>query len=258
MHFIKFIKYLLFFFLTFLFGTQTTCAKTDFVLPQNQASFSIEQNDSFKSLEKVFQPNIGFLIEKTKLGASESVSSQNQHEFSEYNYYNLGKAGGVVYKDFSKTINFGTDILKTPGKKYNILGRAYPKDGSLGSKELYDELIAKGVPESEVTGLFQQVSTEWKTLPVLGENGQQSKYWFTYNKPHIDNIIANGGEIRFIHDPRLPVNKHNLVSEMPNTPFKQKCIDEGITKLKTFMRQEYEYLLDKVYTLQENGLMIKL
>lgn len=40
-------------------------------------------------------------------------------------------------------------------------------------------------------------------------------------------------------------------------PVGQKCIDEGITKLKTFMRQEYEYLLDKGYVLQENGLMIK-
>ena len=39
--------------------------------------------------------------------------------------------------------------------------------------------------------------------------------------------------------------------------FKNKCIAEGITKLKTFMKMEYDYLISKGYTLNENGLMIK-
>ncbi len=54
---LKQFKYLLFFLVTFLFGVQTTYAKTELVLPQNQVSFSIEKTQSFKSLEKEVQPN---------------------------------------------------------------------------------------------------------------------------------------------------------------------------------------------------------
>ncbi len=51
-------------FLTFLLGEQTTYAKTELISPQNQVSFSIEQNQSFQFLEKELQPNIGFLTFK--------------------------------------------------------------------------------------------------------------------------------------------------------------------------------------------------
>ncbi|MFL0094393.1 hypothetical protein [Tenacibaculum maritimum] len=60
-----------------------------------------------------------------------------------------------------------------------------------------------------------------------------TKYWKEINRPHIDNVIANGGDIRFIHDPRLPSNRYNLVSEMSDkNPFKKKCLDEGLKKLR--------------------------
>ena len=64
---LKQFKYLLFFLLTFLLRAQTTYAKTALTLPQNQLSFSIEQNQNFNSLEKEVQPNIGFLKEKSTL-----------------------------------------------------------------------------------------------------------------------------------------------------------------------------------------------
>jgi len=44
---------------------------------------------------------------------------------------------------------------------------------------------------------------------------------------------------------------------MLNGPFKTKCMNEGLVKIKTFMKMEYDYLLSKGYLLQENGLMIK-
>jgi len=61
MKFLNPIKTILFFLLAFLLGVQTTYAKTELVLPQNQVVFSVEQSQSFKSLEKEVQPNVGFL-----------------------------------------------------------------------------------------------------------------------------------------------------------------------------------------------------
>ena len=60
--------------LLLLFGAQTTYAKTELVLPTKSISFSIEQTQSFQSLEKEVQPNLGFLKEKSKFGLSEGVS----------------------------------------------------------------------------------------------------------------------------------------------------------------------------------------
>jgi RES domain-containing protein len=106
-----------------LLGIQTTYAKTELVLPQNQVSFSIEKNESFQSLKKEVPPNIGFLKEKTKFEVYEGVSAQNQHDFSEYFVGNLAK--GVVrsvddYKLFWNTLS---DIPKTPQKQYNLWRR---------------------------------------------------------------------------------------------------------------------------------------
>jgi len=63
---IKKLKYLTLILISFL-GIQTNYAKTELILPIKSISFSIEQNQSFKSLEKELQPNIGFLKEKSTL-----------------------------------------------------------------------------------------------------------------------------------------------------------------------------------------------
>ncbi len=95
---------------------------------------------------------------------------------------------------------------------------------------------------------------EWNSMTVIDMN---TKYWNEINKVHIDNIIANGGDIRFIHDPRLVENQWNYLDDIVDKKFKDKCIAEGITKLKSFQKMEYDYLLSKGYVLQETGLMIK-
>jgi len=61
MRFCKFLKHTIVFLLAFLLGAQTIYAKTKLILPQNGVSFSIVQNQSFRSLEKEVQPNVGFL-----------------------------------------------------------------------------------------------------------------------------------------------------------------------------------------------------
>ncbi len=98
------------------------------------------------------------------------------------------------------------------------------------------------------------MASEWNILSVIDMN---TKYWNEINKIHIDNVISSGGGIRFIHDPCLVDSHWNYVFDMLDSPFKQKCISEGVTKVKTYMKMEYDYLLSKGYILQENGLMIK-
>ncbi|MXO05711.1 hypothetical protein [Flavobacterium sp. HBTb2-11-1] len=160
----------------------------------------------------------------------------------------------TIFNDFKRRIDFGGDIIKTSGKKLNILGRVGPKNETMGTMQLFNELKLKGVPENEMSGLFQPIPKEWASLSVMEQN---TKYWNEINKIHIDNVILNKGDIRFIHDPRLAVNQWNIVADMPENAFKEKCIKEGLVKLKTYMKMEYDYLLSKGYILQETGLMIK-
>jgi len=92
---LKQLKYVLFFLLTFLFGTQSTYAKTALTLTQNQLSFSIEQNQSVNSIEKEVQPNIGVLIEKSRFVVSKGVSAQNPYNFSGISCEYLANGVGV-------------------------------------------------------------------------------------------------------------------------------------------------------------------
>jgi hypothetical protein len=94
----KYIKLILLILLTFILGVQTTYAKTELVLPQTQVVSSIKENQSFNSLEKEAQPNIGFLKEKYRLATSESFSAQNTCNFSKEYLRYLANAGGNVIK----------------------------------------------------------------------------------------------------------------------------------------------------------------
>ncbi|WP_201295078.1 coiled-coil domain-containing protein, partial [Tenacibaculum maritimum] len=172
----------------------------------------------------------------------------------------VAKEGKSVFKSFSKPIAFGGDIIKNTGKKLNILGRANPKKGSIGTKKIYDELIAQGVSKTELTGLFQTMPREWNKMKIIDMN---TKYWKEINRPHIDNVIANGGDIRFIHDPRLSINKYSIIDDLPETSliekaFKAKAKREGLKKIPTFLKWEYDYLLKRGYVIKDNGLMVKL
>jgi hypothetical protein len=195
-------------------------------------------------------PNLRINIEEIKL------VSKNVDEINNAGGYLKWKSlQEIVFNDFRKPIDFGGEIVKIPGKKLNILGRVGPKNGTMGTQQLFNELKLKGIPETEMSGLFRNIPEEWQSLSVIEQN---TKYWKEINKVHVDDIIANSGDIRFIHDPRLPVNQWNYVADMPENAFKQKCINEGLVKIKTFMKMEYDYLLSKGYILQETGLMIKL
>ncbi|MFL0081331.1 hypothetical protein, partial [Tenacibaculum maritimum] len=80
MKILYYIKYLFFLLLIFLLGVQGTYSKTELVLLQKEVSFSIEKDQSFQSLEKELQPNVGFLKEKAMF-----VTVQYSHTVNSYN-----------------------------------------------------------------------------------------------------------------------------------------------------------------------------
>ena len=96
MRFCKFLKHTIVFLLTFLFGVQTTHAKTELVLPQKQVVFSVEQSQSFQSLEKEVQPNVGFLKEKSKFVAVQRSSDVKPYSFSKLTYGLLAQGVGKL------------------------------------------------------------------------------------------------------------------------------------------------------------------
>ena len=201
------------------------------------------------------------LKSKKKKEGGETV--YNLEIYRDHNFM-VGKSGLLVhnsctvYSNFTKPIEFGGDIVKTEGKMLNILGRVGGEE-SIGSLNLYNQLIKKGLAKDEITVLLKPMPEAWKDLSIIDQN---TKYWQLINKQHIDDIIANGGDIRFISDPRLSKNSWNIVSDLPTKTaeqlaFKNKAISEGLTKIKTFTKMEYDYLVKEEYVLQESGLMIK-
>jgi len=83
---------------------------------------------------------------------------------------------------------------------------------------------------------------------------QTKAYWEEINQPWLDEAIENGADIRFIQDPRLQENAYHVVTD------KQKLnpLFKNMTKHKTYLRIEYEYLVNKGYKLLDNGLMVKI
>ncbi|CAA0172190.1 conserved hypothetical protein [Tenacibaculum maritimum] len=162
-----------------------------------------------------------------------------------------------VKLNFTKIADFGGDIMYIEGKKLNILGKVAPSNGSLGTTELLLQAPSNIKPNIKV--LSTGMTSAQKNMKVLDG---MNDYWSKTNQGFIDDVIANSGDIRFIHDPRVFGNGWIKVSDLPtNTPkqiaFKNKCVSENLVKFRSFLGREYDYLLSKGYVLQESGLMIK-
>lgn len=186
---LKQFKYLLFFLLTFLFGAQSTYAKTEPTLPQNLVYFSVEQNQSFNSLEKEVQPNIGFLKEKSKFGKSESVSAQNQYEFSE-NF--IGKVANAVVKFTSKQIDDYVLLATKQGNQSKVM---------LGKFEINNP-NSYNIRAGSDYAYFDMGPTNWTEAEAL-VGGSVDEMW-RINKKFIDNRKALGNEFYLSHNPANP------------------------------------------------------
>jgi hypothetical protein len=148
-------------------------------------------------------------------------------------------------------IEFGGKILKRDGVDLYILGRTKGAKvtggeghyaGTLNIKEFEGvKVIRQGIPKH----IQQQFPNSFEK--------QTKAYWEEINKPWLDEAIKSGADIRFIQDPRLEQNAVHILSDAQ----KKLEIFKNMKSHKTYLYFEYQYLLDKGYTLSENGLMVK-
>lgn len=157
----------------------------------------------------------------------------------------------ISYSGFKININglaYGGPLIRRHGIDLAVLGRVTPPDGSPGTIQ-----VAINAGSTQVNILTTAPNPAYADLHPLD---QIQKYWDEINKPHIDDLIANGEDIRFIHDPTLPENKWNYVVDMPDGPFKDACIQANLTKVSTYLKFEHQYLESLGYSLDPiSGLM---
>lgn len=213
MKLLEHLKYLFFFLLILLlFGAQISQAKTELFLPQNQVPFSIEQNQSFKNLEKEVQPNIGFLKEKSKFEASESVSAQNQHEFSEYFVGKVAKVGSAIFKAGDNIVGITVkQIKKGTNGKYAIIGRSMGNAEVTGVKNVYSELKNTRNLNVEIFDA-SSLTGSWKTA---------------FDDANVEiKILTNNYDKRIPNSELIKTKMYNLNKDWVN-----KLISEGYTVL---------------------------
>ncbi len=185
----KHLKYFFLLFLIFFFGIQTTYAKTELIYPTKSISFSIEQNQSFKSLEKEVQPNIGFLKEKTKFGLSEGVSAQNTYNFSERVSKDVANAGSEVFESARQFVrnNYSQDFLNQITLKYGkdntgalaVLVKRFGDEGAdlLRQGKSLDEIASALVKDRT---LYRHIGSEAGYLKELKKTGDIPAGYTTY------------------------------------------------------------------------------
>ncbi|MFL0100500.1 hypothetical protein [Tenacibaculum maritimum] len=79
-------------------GVQGTYSKTELVLLQKEVSFSIEKDQSFQSLEKELQPNVGFLKEKAMFVTVQYSHTVNSYNLSKGHLCEVAKEGDGLIK----------------------------------------------------------------------------------------------------------------------------------------------------------------
>lgn len=210
---LKQLKYLIFFLLTFLLGAQFNYAKTELVLPQKSVSFSIEQTQSFKSLEKDLQPNIGFLFrkcseEKTKFEGSEGFSVWKLNKYLERDAHLLGKG---VAKFTTKQIDDYVLFATKQSDQSKVMLGLYDNGG-------VSSYISKAGNNHTY---FDMGTVKWTEAEnIVG--GSLDEMW-KINKKFIDDQKALGKEFWFSHDPFTPVNDQFYAREI------NYLIDQGVT-----------------------------
>ena len=254
----KFLLQISFFLLTWFINLNATPVFAKIILPSYELSFSKTENLKEESITKIGIQNFARSGISKKSDLLNATSREN-YVLEE----SRARMGGEVLQgagealSFSKTIEFGGNVFYIEGQKLNILGKVSPSNGSLGTTELIFQ-APSGIKPNIVV-LSTPMTAQQKAMSVL--DGIED-YWQVTNIGHIDAITLNNGSIRFIHDPRVYDNYWITVADLPNSnatqiAFKQKCINEGLIKFKSFLGREYDYLISKGYVLKENGLMTK-
>ena len=189
MSFRDFIKYLFFFLLIFLLGSQITNAKTIQTSPPHRLHFSTEQSINEGDLSKEVPPNIGFLKEKSKFGLSEGVSAQNTYNFSERVSKDVANAGSEVFESSRQFVrnNYSQDFLNQITLKYGkentgalaVLVKRFGDEGAdlLRQGKSLDEIASALVKDRT---LYRHIGSEAGYLVDLKKTGEIPSGYTTY------------------------------------------------------------------------------
>ena len=190
MRFCKFLKHTIVFLLTFLFGVQTTHAKTELVLPQKQVVFSVEQSQSFQSLEKEVQPNVGFLKEKSKFVAVQRSSDVKPYSFSKLTYGLLAQAGGrFIAKSGSELRTYLNNLTDLPagvsynGKMYRYIPSQYT------DAKLIVKTVTSDIDNRFRTGLYLSETKAGNIIEVNSYGGTANKTLYEFTDIQVSNLL---------------------------------------------------------------------
>ena len=222
----KHIKFFFFVLLTFLLGVQTTYAKTELVLPQNQLSFSIEKKQSFKSLEKEVPPNLGFLKENFKFVAVQSVSAQNTCNFSEISCEYLAEAGcdlTTLLLKSGEDFTILTNARKLPGVSIGNGKNISSKwlRGTEGNAGLFPKSVADGLKGQQFSTFDKFREAFWKAVsndPNLANQFSTANVTRMQNgfAPFVKQSQQLGGQTKYILHHKTPINQGGSVYDMDN------------------------------------------
>ena len=152
--------------------------------------------------------------------------------------------------NLQKPVEFGGDLIKRENKDLYVLGKANSADFSTPSL-VFEAAKSQCI---EVVIFTKPFPGEWASLPF---EKQTEKFWNEYNKPFIDEAINKNADIRFINDPRLEKNKYADPPKVKDMQYATTNDKAAISKVKSYIYYEFEYLTSLGYSLQENGLMTK-
>lgn len=157
-----------------------------------------------------------------------------------------------VDMEIRQPIEFGGDLMKRDGVDLYVLGRTKGSKIVGGSGSHAGTMNIKEI--DGIVVLRESMPERIKKQYPRSYYDQTKAYWYEINGPWLDDAINSGADIRFIQDPRTAHNITHVLSEVQ----KAQDLFKNMISHKTYLHFEYQYLVEKGYVLQENGLMIKL
>ena len=221
--FLKFIKYIAFFFLTFLLGTQTSHAKTEVITQTYEQVFATVQPSQKTSLQKVVQPNIGFLKEKAEFVAVQLVFAQNSRFARSVDVASIIANENRIYIKLEESFNphtAGEIFIENPALYKEAYGEAkhivYIDDILVKESEVFSYksyaavMTAEGSVYLRVVEGGSKSADEWLTLLKGNNYVNLRKHIFEGNINDVTGChyrsAVDGVNIRFVENTSLDGN----------------------------------------------------
>ena len=229
-----------------MLGGKTTYSKTEIILPQNEVVILVEQNQSATTLQKVVQPNIGFLKEKTKFVVVQGGSAQNCFNFSEGVSESLANAGGNTKfgKSFVNSLNgFSDDIASLASGQglsiddFKLLQQKRYDLSEMSALEMSkidavrnsiptpdgNTLLQKVIPKADIQKYLDGSYTQIGGFVTTAKDAKHlSTFEDIYHGMRLDYVIGNGTQPFKLSDGSFGViryktpNPNAIVPKLPN------------------------------------------